>query len=47
MPTRPKDKPVKGGKKRLMPIPEKRQSFQKALQETHKQFGETLARLAK
>jgi hypothetical protein len=47
MTTQPKDKVAKGAKKRVMPIPGKRQSFKKALEETHKQFGETLARLAK
>jgi hypothetical protein len=31
----------------LMPIPTKRQSFEKALEETNKQYAETLAKLAK
>jgi len=34
-------------KVRLLPIPEKRQSFKDALEATNKQFSETLARLAK
>ena len=42
-----KNKPQKGGKVRLMPIPGKRQSLKEALEAINKQYGETLARLAK
>jgi hypothetical protein len=47
MTMQPKGKPEKGKKVRIMPIPEKRQSFRKALEATNKQYAETLARLAK
>lgn len=47
MATQHKSKAQKGEKRRVMPIPEKRQSFKKALEETHKQFSGTLAKLAK
>ena len=39
-------KPTKP-KKKLLPKPEKAQSFKEALAATNKQFAETLARLAK
>jgi|GEM_PF-5721473 len=34
-------------KKKIMPKPEKRQSFKEAADATHKQYAETFARLAK
>jgi hypothetical protein len=47
MTMQPKPTPKNTGKVRLMPIPEKRQSFKKALEATNKQFAGALARLAK
>ena len=34
-------------KKKILPKPEKRQSFKAAAEATHKQYAETLAKLAK
>jgi hypothetical protein len=47
MTTHPKGKSEKSGKERKMPIPAKRQSFEKALEAVNKQYAETLARLAR
>jgi hypothetical protein len=42
-----KAKPKHPEKVRIMPNPAKAQTFKKAMEETHKQYAETLARLAK
>jgi hypothetical protein len=42
-PAQPKSKP----KTKILPRPDRAQSFKEALEATNKQFAETLARLAK
>jgi len=47
MTMQPKEKPKKGGKQRLMPLPGKRPSIKEALESINRRFPETLSKLAK